>query len=207
MAGASSRPEASAASLSRFALLAIPPCLVYTLALLYRGVVWDLFDRYLIVLLPVPVILLLWRYQYKVRKPLPWFGWAIIGVFAWYGVAIAHDYLAAGRAKLRAASALTAAGIPRTRITAGLEYDAWTELERTGLIRVRTAADPPYPIRPGFWFWNYTPSVNPLYFVAYSRLSGLQDTRFVPVRYIAWLPPFHRQMYTQIVGPASAGSR
>jgi hypothetical protein len=200
------QPEAAAA-LGRFALLTIPPCLIYTAALLYRGVVWRVYDRYLIVLLPVLVIPLLWQYQHKIRKPLPRFGWALIAVLAWYGVAITHDYMAAGRARLRAASALTAAGIPRTRITAGLEYDAWTELERTGLIRVRTTADPPYPFRPGFWFWNYTPSVDPLYFVVYSRLPALQDSRFAPVRFTAWLPPFHRQVYTQTIRPARAGGR
>jgi len=206
--GISFPPEASAASLSRFALLSIPPCLVYTLAILYRAVVDEtLFDRYFIVLLPVLAVPLLWHYQYKIRKRLPWFGWAVIGVFAWYGIATTHDYLAAGRARLRAASALTAAGIPRNRITAGLEYDGWTEAEQTGFVHNGTEPGRAYPIQPGFWFWDYAPSIDPLYFVAYSRLDGLRDTRFRPVPYTAWLPPFHRQVYTQIAPEASAGSR
>jgi hypothetical protein len=202
LARVSSQPQASSNSLRRFALLAIPPCLVYTLAISYRAVVDGyLFDRYLIVLLPALVIPSLWHYQHEIRKPLPSAVWAVVGVLAWYGVATTHDHLAAGRARLQAASALTAAGIPRTRITAGLEYDGWTQAEQTGSVHAGTNAGRTYPVDPGYWFWDFTPSIDPLYFVAYSRLEGLQDTRFKPVRYAAWLPPFRRQVYTQIAGP------
>ena len=114
-------------------------------------------------------------------------------------MAITHDYLAGGRAKLRAAAALTAAGIPRTEITAGLEYDAWTELETTGVIRQRSDAEMAYPKGlPQFWFWRDTPSIAPRYFVAYSRLKELRDAPFEPVAYTTWLPPFHRRLYTQV---------
>jgi hypothetical protein len=188
--------------------LTIPPCLIYTLAIVYRAAVDELlFDRYLIVILPVLTIPLLWHYQHAFRKSPHWAGWAVIGVFAWYGVSTTHDYMAASRARLQAATALTAAGIPRTRITAGLEYDGWTQSEHPAPTPGGAKADRPYPIDPEYWFRGYTPSIDPLYFVAYSRLDGLRDTRFRPVPYTAWTPPFHRWVYTQIAPAASVGSR
>jgi len=184
--------------LGQFAFVFGPPSALYTAAILYRAVKdWLLFDRYLIVLFPVLVIPVLWRSQEDGRKTPPKIGWAILALFALYGVATTHDYLAAGRARLEAASALTTAGIPRTRITAGLEYDGWTQIEHTGIPAAEEDAGS-RPAEPSYWFWQYTPSVDPVYFVAYSRLPGLRDAPFPPVRYTAWLPPFHRQAFTQV---------
>ena len=183
----------------RFLLIAAPPTALYTAAILYRAVRdWLLFDRYMLLLLPVLIFPLLWRYQRNVRGAPPRLGWALLAAFALYGVASTHDYLAAGRAKVRAASALTGAGVPRTRITAGLEYDAWTELEHSGRIRKDNAAPDEY------WFWKYTPSLRPAYFVAYSRLEGMVDAA-APARYTAWLPPFRRQIVT-LTPPSRRGS-
>lgn len=202
-----SRPAAvlrseEAGPLGRLVLLMLPPSLVYAAAVLFRAVNdRTMFDRYAIVLLPVLVIPLLWHCQQRVRQTPAAAAWAAIGVFACYGVAATHDYFAAGRARLQSATALTTAGVPRTRLTAGLEYDGWTELERSGHIQARKPdEDRDYPIPP-YWFWEKTPSIDPQYFVVYSRIDGLQDSRFPPVPYTTWLPPFHRRVFTQVMGP------
>ncbi len=190
-------------------LLYGPASLVYTLALLYRAVNdWILLDRYVLPLLPIAVIPLLWRYQQRIGRRPPAWGWVLLGLFAFYGIATTHDYLAAARARLEAASAVTAAGVPRTSVTAGLEYDAWTELEQSGHVNDEGIRNPPgayrpqegrrYPVSPPYWFWEETPSVEPRYLVVYSRLPGLRDAPFPPARYHAWLPPFHRQVFTQM---------
>ena len=101
-------------SLRWFLWLSVPMCLLYMLLILYRG---TLFDRYFLPLLPVIAIPLLWSYQQGIRNTPPPLGWAVIGVLALYGVATTHDFLASGRARMRAASALTSARIPRTSIT------------------------------------------------------------------------------------------
>jgi hypothetical protein len=182
--------------------LAAPPFVLYALAVLCRLVAdGTLLDRYLIPLLPAAVILLLWRCQQGIRPKPSALGWGMLGLFAVYGVATTHDYLATGRARLRAATAVTAAGVPRTRITAGLEYDGWTELDQSG--RVSSGDNPaahkvPYPVSPPYWFWDVTPSIEPRYFVAYSRLDGLVDSPFPPVAYSTWLPPTHRTVLTQM---------
>ena len=120
-------------------LLLGPACLVYTGVLVYHAVRdWILFDRYLILLLPVLVVPLLWQFQHRIHETPPAWGWAVLGLFACFGIAITHDYLAAGRARVQAATTAIAAGIPRPHISAGLEYDGWTQLEQTG----------PYPESP-----------------------------------------------------------
>jgi hypothetical protein len=191
-----------------------PSCLLYALILLYRGI---LFDRYLIPLFPALVIPLLWWRQRSSRSSPPILGWATLGLLALYGVAATHDYFAASRARVEAVSALTATGIPRTSVMAGLEIDAWTELEHTGHIPAASipareeaagALRPTrqYPISRPDWVWAHIPSIDPVYFVTYSRLGGLQDATFPPVRYRIWLPPSERQVLTQ-AGPRAPMSK
>jgi hypothetical protein len=179
-----------------------PASLVYAAAIVYRSVnQWILFDRYVIVLMPLVIVPLLWRFQHSLRPTVPVWGWGLIGLFAAYGIATTHDYMASGRARLRAASAVTAAGVPRRQVSAGLEYDGWTQLEQTGRIPspLEQAAAPPrrYPISPPYWYWAKTPSVEPVYIVTYSRLAGLMDSQFPPVEFTTWLPPFRRWIFTQ----------
>jgi hypothetical protein len=188
--------------LRRFALVYGAPTLVYTAAITYRSVTdWLLFDRYFILLMPLLIVPLLWYYQERVRATPAMWGWVITGLFALFGIALTHDYLAAGRARLQAASAAISAGIPRTHVSAGLEYDGWTQLKQTG--RIPSAAEQAsqsgrhYPVSPPYWYWAKTPAVEPVYVVTYSRLPGLVDSQFPPVGYTAWLPPFRREIFTQ----------
>jgi hypothetical protein len=196
----------ASSDLRRFLTLYGPPCLVYTAAILYRSVTeWLLFDRYFILLMPLLTIPLLWYFQERIRGTPPSWGWVLMGLFALFGIAMTHDYLAAGRARLLAATTATSAGIPRTHISAGLEYDGWTQLEQTG--RIPPPAEQAsghssngahrYPISPPYWFWPKTPAVDPKYVVTHSRLPGLVDSQFPPIPYTAWLPPFRREVFTQ----------
>jgi hypothetical protein len=209
----SARPAANpeAAGMLWFTYLLAPSCLLYALILFYRGI---LFDRYLIPLFPVLVIPLLWWRQRSSRNSPPALGWAVLGLLALYGVAATHDYFAASRARVEAVAALTAAGIPRTSIMAGLEIDAWTELEHAGHIapasipaRLEAAGafrtPRRYPISRPVWVWAHIPSIDPAYFVTFSRLDGLQDSTFPPVRYRIWLPPSERQVLTQVAMEAT----
>jgi hypothetical protein len=185
----------------RFAVLYGPACLLYCGAILYRSAIFGyLFDRYLIVIMPLLILPLLLHLQQRIREAPPVWGWGIVGVFALFGIVMTHDYLAAGRARVQAASAVTSAGIARTHVSAGLEYDGWTQLEQTGRIpspEEQAAVSRSYPISPPFWFWSHTPSVKPVYIVTHSRLRGLEDSQFPPVAYTAWLPPFRREVLTQ----------
>jgi dolichyl-phosphate-mannose-protein mannosyltransferase len=198
---------ASPASMQNFALVCAPFYAGYLLILLYRARFGGLFDRYLLIVLPAINLPLLWLYQQRIRARVPAAGWLVVGVFGAYGVAATHDYISAARARLTAASVLTAAGVPRTKISAGLEFDGWTEIETTGYLNnglIRRPATA-YKFRPGregrkelwFRFWGLTPSVDPDYFVVYSRQPDLADTDYPPVTFSVWLPPFTRTVLTQ----------
>ncbi len=206
---------------AHFALAFLPFSIAYFALLIRRIYEGPIFDRYLLPLLPAVVVALLLHFQNSVRRPAPLPAWVVLVLWALYGVASMHDYLAATRARLSAAAAVAAKGVPRTAITAGLEYDAWTQLQQTGYVNNERMVKPTpaQPKRnrpasagqPAFWFWQYTGSVNPRYFIVYSLQPGLQNGPFPVIRYTAWLPPFHRAVFTQILpqvesnGPESAG--
>jgi 4-amino-4-deoxy-L-arabinose transferase-like glycosyltransferase len=178
------------------------PCVVYVGAVTYRSVRdWLLFDRYLILLLPLILIPLLGRFQERVREMPPAWSWVAVGMLAAFGVGLTHDYLAACRARLEAAGEVVAAGIPRTQVSAGLEYDGWTQLERAGRLpspaEQKAAGPRRYPVSPPYWYWQKTPVVDPVYVVTYSPLGGLEESGFAPIEFRAWLPPFRRRVLVQ----------
>src|SRR5206468_992005 len=93
-------------------------------------------DRYFLPLMPLIVLWLL-RGTGAAASAVPskWrdgVGWSIVVVFALYAIASTHDYIAQARARTQAADELERAGISRTAITAGFEYDAWTQLRLLG---------------------------------------------------------------------------
>ena len=195
-------------------LMSAPFHLGYLLFLLYRVHFARTFDRYLLPLLPAAALMLLWLYQQRIRDRVPLVGWLVAAAFGFYGVATTHDYIAAARARLAAASVLTSAGVPRTSITAGLEYDGWTQIETGGYLNspfmrspanaYKTRPDDSYPT--GVWYdlWPFTPSITPEYFVVYSRQPMLADTEFPPITYRAWLPFSIRSVFIQRLGKGSS---
>jgi dolichyl-phosphate-mannose-protein mannosyltransferase len=186
-----------------FVLLFAPFCLAYIATVILASFQGLLMDRYVLPWLPGLAIPLLWYYQESVQPRIPVSAWVLVGIFAVYGVATTHDYLAMSRARLAAASAVEAAGVPRREIAAGVEYDGWTQIEEQGYVlnRIRKDFHPASPERHGvpFYFWECTPAVQPRHFVVVSRHPRLRDTAFPPVAYITWLPPSRRHVWIQTI--------
>lgn len=184
--------------------LIAPFSVAYLLLLLPRAAFVVTLDRYLIPLAALLMIPLLRFYQERVQFRVPAISFAALAVFSGYGVASTHDYFATDRARLAAAEEIRLNGIPRTEIQGGWEYDSWTQLETSGYIndwRIENPSGafhkPPPPSLPEpcrYWFSDHTPAVSPRYFVVFSPMSCLAPSNFAPVRYRAWLPPFHRQI-------------
>jgi hypothetical protein len=191
----------TSAPLRRFLLLTMPACALYVAAVAFRYVGDGiLFDRYLLFVTAPLIVMLLWLYQNRVgpRVSLP--DWIVLAAFAAFGVCSTHDYIAAARARLQAARVVIAAGIPRTRTSAGLEFDGWTQLEQTGQIpplAVRRRDPRVFPLADPYWFWRMTPAIDPRYVIVYSPIEGLRQSPFAPIQYRVWLPPFHRRVLTQ----------
>jgi hypothetical protein len=202
-----SRASQSGAVLPWRELLTIfgPFTLAYIFLLVTRT---DMFDRYLLPLIVVFLVLFLRVYEEKVGGRLPAISLLLILLFGAFTVAGMHDLFAMGRARLRAADEILATGVARTEIQAGFEFDAWTQLESAGYIndpRVRIPAGAFHPKSlpanaPAgcyFGFAEHTPAINPRYIFSFDQTSCNSPSQFAPVSYKTWFYPHHRAIYIQ----------
>jgi hypothetical protein len=184
-------------------LFAVP----YTALILFRGPAFSMSDRYT---LPLTATLCLWLAWLCAKRGIARMtnaGWSLLVIVALFGIAVTHDEFAATRARLRAADALTDRGIPRTAITAGVDYDAWTQLQQVGYVNDARIVNPPnvfvphprlVPVgRTDYWFWEWAPLVRPDYFVVDTQQQDLENIPSLTFPYRAWLPPFDRAAYVQ----------
>ncbi len=187
--------------------LVAPFSVAYLTLLLPRAAFVVTVDRYLIPLAAVLLIPLLRYYQERVQERAPTWSFAVLALFSVFGVVSTHDYFATNRARLSAAEEVRNAGVPRTEIQGGWEYDSWTQLQVAGYINDWRLQNPPgayhkvdppnLPEACRFWFSPDTPVVTPRYFVVFSPMTCLAASSFAPVRYHTWLPPFNRQIDVQ----------
>ncbi len=176
------------------------------LLLLYHRRTWIL-DRYLLGILPVAIIVFIWLYQRTVAPGLPAISVVTVAILGVLAIAGTHDWFAWQRARLAAIRQLRAQGIPRTAIAGGFEYDGWTQIESAGHINDPRIKVPPgaYQPRPMFCGSSMgarfcrpsTPAVHPKYFVAFKPSPCLVPSKFGPVYFCAWLPPFRRAIYVK----------
>jgi hypothetical protein len=151
------------------------------------------FERYFLPLLLVFLIFLLRFYQARIASRLPPLTAVFVILLGAYGVVAFHDLMATDRAQLDAADELRAAGVPRSEIRAGIEYDGWTQIELTGHL----APKPPWHEPPPcvFWWDSDTPAIQGRYRLSYSPSSCFPESEFPPFHYTTWLPPRHQQIY------------
>jgi hypothetical protein len=165
-------------------------------ALLLPGLLMNLsYDRYVLPILPLLTLSALSRFQRLERQGIPGTAWAALLILAAYAVEITHDYSSALRARVEAARIVEQQGIPRSRVSAGLEYDGWTQLLLTGKVggsRYRAAFEGNDSDR--FWFWNFATALTPEYVVTYSRIPSPEGKAVATVAYTAWIPPFRRSV-------------
>ena len=190
-------------SIPALRVLLIPYVLAYLGLLLPRGLRGDfIFDRYLLLLLPVGLILLLRIYQDCVSPNLPRLSIACIVLFALFAVAGTHDAFAMYRARLQAINELRAAGVPDNSIDGGFEHNGITQIERYGFINYPNMRIPawahvpkatPFPANCKPDDPMKIPGIVPGYTLSYdpSQCGGLAP--FAPVTYSDWL----------IAGPAT----
>jgi hypothetical protein len=202
--------ESNADNWKTLAVLYLPYTMAYVVLMLPRGLRFYIFDRYLLGILPVAIIFLLKLYEERVDRSLPAISYAALLAFAFYGVAATHDLFALNRARAASVNEVRAAGVKENAIQAGFEYDGWTEINQVGYVNESKIAYPSNAFhlnrqdlrRPGacrLGFDPYTPALHPQYIVVLSPVWCLQTSRFAPVHYRAWLPPFTRQVYIQEV--------
>lgn len=153
------------------------------------AVVGLVFDRYMLPLLPALIVIGLLTVR-SMSCTVPVSAWVCLILFAGYSTVTTHDYFSYLRARVLAARNLETRGIPRREISAGVEYDGWTELQLAGTIKPILYND----VRPGrttetFWFWEKTVTVKPRYVISYCAPSDVPAAAITTVPIETWLPP------------------
>jgi len=185
-----------------------PFAISYVVLLLPRALYSFVYDRYLLGLMPLAIIILLLLHQRWVAERLPSVTIAALSLFALYAIAGTHDWFALNRARVAAVAQIHASGVPATAIQGGFDYDGWTQIEAAGYIndaRLRNPANSYHvnltPLQlPGSCrlnFAEYTPAIHPKYFVVFEPMKCLAPSKYPPVTYRTWLPPFQRIIYIQ----------
>ena len=169
----------------------------YFVLLVIRATDFPIFDRYLLPILPwAAALLLLWsekdnpRTARMPRMAMP-LAWAVLAILALYGMASTQDLWALAKARVVATRKLEAAGIERTAIDGGFEYNAWTELMTSGHINSPWVLNPPGSYNPNE---SQTPSVVPEYRLEYDLTPETAPSEFGSVPYFSLLPPFHKRV-------------
>jgi hypothetical protein len=190
--------------LSNWNLFAIlgPFCACYFVLLETRS---KMMERYFLPLIFVFLLLLIRFYQSRIAPRLPVMTGAVVVVFAVFAVATMHDLMATERARLEAADELRAAGIPRSEIKAGVDYDGWTQIDMVGYLndprlkmpRGAYHPQPPtlLPTECAFWFDSYTPAIQARYRLSYTPIPCFSESEFPPFEFDTWLSPRHQKIY------------
>ncbi|HEY0757772.1 MAG TPA: hypothetical protein VGD59_00800 [Acidisarcina sp.] len=184
----------------------------YALAYIGMLVIRDqIYDRYLLPVLFVLLVLLVRFYEERVASRLPPASLLLIVLFAAFGVAGMHDLYAINRARLAAAEEVRSAGVPRREIRAGFEYDSWTQLEETGYVNDSRLISPRGAYQPRavadvsdpcvFWFGEHLTALTPRYGLAYEQTPCFKQASFPPVPYTTWLPPRRHAIYIETLLP------
>jgi hypothetical protein len=165
----------------------------YTALILPGALIGLAFDRYMLPLVPLLMLVALLQFA-RHRRPVPLIAWCCLLLFSFYGIVMTHDYSAAVRARLAAADELETTGIQREQISAGFEYDGWTQVERSGYVRVVQFEDSlTDDHRKGFWFefWDHCGNFRPDFVVLTSTAPKAAGGQ-LRVDFRTWAPPFRR---------------
>jgi hypothetical protein len=193
------------------AVLIVPFTAAYIILLMPRAALVQefFFDRYLLAIQLMALIPILRFYQERFRPRLPAATLLPIAAFAAFGVAGTHDVFAMLRARQALVDQLRAAGVPRTAIDAGWEYDGLTQVEETGFINDPHIRLPPgehfSPPKTPFdvcspYFLDDFSALSPRYGLAQNPAECLGQTGFAPVTARTWLGPRYTTIYVVKIG-------
>jgi hypothetical protein len=196
-------PEPQARSWHAMAILLLPVALSYALLLVPRAMFLILFDRYLLIFIAIALLFALRWHQERVSARLPAIAVAVLVLFALIAITSTHDLFAMSRAEVRLANALRQAGVPRSAIDGGFDFDAITQVDQWGYLNEWRIANPPgayHPLPPPIgscapWYETFVPAVHPQYELAADPTLCLGPGGFAPVSYHTWLPLATRQLY------------
>jgi hypothetical protein len=182
-----------------------PFCLAYIALLAPRASGGGFYDRYLLPLMLIALLVLVRFYQERIRLNLPIPSVILIGVFACYGVAATHDLFAMYRGYIAAIEEVRSSGLPATAFSGSWENDGWTELETAGYINEPRIRFPigayvfqPVTVYPAGCDGNSLdriPAVKPVYALSFDPEQCDGQGAFLHVTYRTWLAPHVTSIY------------
>lgn len=182
-------------------ILVTPFSLAYLTLIFQRGAFVGIFDRYLLPLLLIGLLLLLRFFQDRVQPNLPRASLILVGLFALYAVAGTHDAFSNYRARIAAIAELRAAGIPDNAIDAGMEHDLMVHIERFGYVN---SPEQPAPVPLQFAAFpedcqprsaRLAPEMVPGYRLSSDPEACGGPAGFAPVTYRGWLGMYSSTLY------------
>jgi hypothetical protein len=196
------------------AAILAPFSLAYIALLAPRAASGGFYDRYLLPLMAVALLVLARFHQEHVRIDLPLVTILPVCIFAAFGIAATHDLFAMYRGYLDAINEIRSSGVSITAINGSWENDGWTQLEAAGYIN-----DPRLRVPRGAYVFqaptvfpagcdgnqlDRAPAVKPLYALSFDPAACNGPAGFAPVEYRTWLAPHATSIYV-VRYPASAG--
>ena len=182
-------------SWTHLGILLAPFTLLYLLLLVPRASGW-LFDRYLLPLLAIALVVLVRLYQDRVSPRLPLATFALVAIMAAWGIALTHNTFSLYRARVALAAELRANGVPDTSVDNGWEYNLDVELQHAPTINYPTLVVPAHayihvpPPPPGLCQmdrYDFTPHIHALYGISFQPDDCYGPAPFAPVHYSRWL--------------------
>jgi hypothetical protein len=186
-------------------LLVLPFAAGYYGLFMPRAATRWVFDRYLVPIMLLALMMMLKAYQERVRERLPLSALALVVVFGAFAVAGTHDGFAMYRASKAAIEEMRARGVPETEIDGGWEYNGLTEVDQKGYVNEADILDyqhlhvdvpvddaaPECTIIVG----NLFPDVKGTYALALKPDACGGPAGFAPVHYTSWLGPHTMTIY------------
>jgi hypothetical protein len=208
------KQEASSVSWTKLGYLLGPYTaaylLVICLTMLRNGL---FFDRYLLPLFAIFLLVLTRYYQDTVRTKLPSVCVLLIAVSGAFSLAATHDIFALFRAYATANDQIRSSGVPATAIAGPWELQGWTQIEDTGYINDEKILNPPgafvpQPQRthvldciPSTSSFEWVPSIKPEYVISSDPAGCGGHTAFPPVMYSTWIAPHTNWIYALKLPP------
>lgn len=173
----------------------------YIALLTPRAALRIVFDRYLLVLIPILTVLLLAKVRRRLATPVMITACVTAILFALFGVALTSDHFTQLRARERLVASLIQNGLARTEFSNGLAYDGWTQLQTSGYANNTLIMNPPdafvhFPKLQEhhdlFWFLRYAPSIEPRRIILNAPFEPAGADGLRVTSYRTLLPPFRQ---------------
>ena len=197
--------DASRLTWKAMSILLLPFLACYFVLVVPLALMGAFFDRYLLELIAILLIYALRWHQERMSQTLPGIATGTLVVFAILGVAATHDLFAMARAEVRLTDSLQRAGVPRTEIRGGFDFDSTTQVETTGYLNDPHIVNPPNSYHPylgkdqeppcGYAYLRYVPSLRIKYVIAAAATPCLDPSTFPKQSYRTWLPPARREIF------------